>query len=148
MKVLLRDDIDKLGALGEIVEVSAGFARNYLLPRNLAVRASAENEVLIQRIRKQRRTLELKRIEGLKEKALALDGKSITIGAKVSEERKLYGSVDAIQIAETVTRDLNFEVDPKQVVIEDTFKELGTYDVILKLHPEVTTTIKLWVVEE
>ena len=148
MKVLLREDIEKLGQLGEIVEVKAGYARNYLLPRRLAVLVSRDNEALIARIKKRRAELEVARRRSFVEQADVLRGKSITIEAKVAEERALYGSVDSRQVAEAVTRDLGHETDPRDVLIDAPFKELGTYDVEIRLHPEVTTTIKLWVVGE
>lgn len=148
MKVLLRDDVEKLGNLGDVVEVASGYARNYLLPRQLAVQATRENEALIEQIKRRRRDIEKARRQTYVEKAEAMRGQSITIVAKVADERNLFGSVDAAQIAETVSRDLSFEIDAKQVLIERPFKELGTYDVQLRLYPKVTTEIKLWVVEE
>ncbi len=148
MKVLLREDIEKLGKLGEIVEVRAGYARNYLLPRRMAVQATKDNEALIAKIKKRRAELEAAKRTDFEEQAESLRGKSITIEARVAEERALYGSVDARQIAEAVTRDLGHQTDARDVLLETPFRELGTYDVQIRLYPQVTTTIKLWVVAD
>ena len=90
---------------------------------------------------------EAKRLS-LVEQADALRGQSITIVAKVTDERKLYGSIDAAQIAEAITRDLGFPTEAKQIHLPDSIKELGTYDISVRLHPKVSTTVKLWAVEE
>ena len=97
MKVLLREDISKLGKLGQIVEVADGYARNFLLPRHLAVRATKGNEALIAKIKKRRAEREAARQQAFEQQAEELRGKSITIEAKTAEERTLYGSIDARQ---------------------------------------------------
>jgi large subunit ribosomal protein L9 len=148
MKVLLRDDVDKLGALGEIIDVADGFARNFLLPQNLAVRATQANEALIRKIRKQRAELESARRRKYEAEAGELRGKSTTIIAKVNEERKLYGSVDAAHVAEAILRDIGHDTEPKNVLIDEPIKELGTFDIEIRLYPDVTTSIKLYVVAD
>lgn len=148
MKILLRDDVEKLGRLGDIVEVAEGYARNYLLPRQLAVRATRDNEALIVKIKKHRAEREAARRQVFAEKAEELRGKSTTITTRVNEEGKLYGSVDAALIAAAISRDLAYDVSAGQVQLPEPIKELGTHDVTVSLHPDVTTTIKLYVVAE
>lgn len=148
MKILLRDDVEKLGRLGDIVEVAEGYARNYLLPRQLAVRATRDNEALIVKIKKHRAEREDARRQVFAEKAEELRGKSTTITTRVNEEGKLYGSVDAALIAAAISRDLAYDVSAGQVQLPEPIKELGTHDVTVSLHPDVTTTIKLYVVAE
>lgn len=148
MKILLRDDVEKLGRLGDIVEVAEGYARNYLLPRQLAVRATRDNEALIVKIKKRRAEREAAKRQEFAEKAEELRGKSTTITTRVNEEGKLYGSVDAALIAAAISRDLAYDVSAGQVQLSAPIKELGTHDVTVSLHPDVTTTIKLYVVAE
>jgi large subunit ribosomal protein L9 len=148
MKVLLKENVENLGNLGDVVTVKSGYARNFLLPRNLAVQATRENEAQIAKIKKRRAELEAQRRQKYVEQAESLRGKSTTIMARVNEEKVLYGSVDAFQVAEAVTRDLSYEIDAKDVLLENAIRELGTYDVTLRVYPEVTTEIKLYVVAE
>jgi large subunit ribosomal protein L9 len=147
MKVILRDDIDKLGNLGEIVNVRDGYARNYLLPRQLAYLCTKDSEQLIGAEKKRRLMNELKRVEELKLAAEALNGRSVNITAKAQEE-KLYGSVGAEEIAAALALEHKVNVPASAVVLEEPFKTLGTYDVVLRLAQGVEATIKVWVVAE
>jgi large subunit ribosomal protein L9 len=146
MKVLLREDLEKLGSLGEVVDVKNGYARNYLLPRRLAVAVTPENEAQIAKIKKRRAELEEKRKQKYVEQAAELRGKSITIMARVHDEHELYGSVDQAQIAQTVSRDLGYDLEPRDVLLENPIRELGTYDVEIRIYQDVTAALKLYVV--
>lgn len=147
MKVILRDDVEKLGKLGDVVNVRDGYARNYLLPRQLAYLCGADAEKRIEAERKRRVVREEKRVEELKNIAATLNGRSVNITAKAQEE-KLYGSVGADEIAAAVIKEHKVHCAAGQVVLETPFKELGTYDVVLRLAPGAEATIKVWVVAE
>jgi len=147
MKVILRDDVEKLGVLGAVVNVRDGYARNYLLPRQLAYLCTANSEKQIEAEKKRRVVREEKKIEALKGIAAGLNGRSVNISAKAQEE-KLYGSVGAEEIAAAVVKEHKVHCTAAQVVLETPFKELGTYDVVLRLAPGAEATIKVWVVAE
>ena len=147
MKLILREDVENLGKIGEIVEVAGGYGRNYLLPRGLAVKASTKNlkeqehqKKLIQaRMDRQRKDAQ--------EMAGSLDSVSCTIARKTGEDEKLYGSVTSRDIEEAL-REEGVSIDRKRVLLEEPLKKLGVYTVPVKLHAEVTGNIKVWVVKE
>jgi large subunit ribosomal protein L9 len=147
MKVILRDDIEKLGKLGEVVDVRDGYARNYLLPRQMAYLCTADSEKQIEAERKRRLVREQKKVEELKTVANLLNGRSVTISAKAQEE-KLYGSVGAEEIAKAILSEHKINVPAAAVAIEAPFKTLGTPDVTLKLAPGAEAVIKVWIVAE
>jgi len=147
MKVLLQSDVESVGKAGEIVNVKDGFARNYLIPRKLAVVADEKNVRVFQhlkrqtedRIRKQR-----KAAEALKEKIESL---TLTIPCKVGEEGKLFGSVTNIQIAEAL-KSKGIELDRKKIILEKPIKVLGDYEALVKLESDITAKIKISLVKE
>jgi large subunit ribosomal protein L9 len=146
MKVILREDDKKLGSAGDVVEVKAGFARNYLFPRNLAVRADASQ---MKRLEHERKVLNDKKEKGLKEfKALAaqIDKASCTISVTVGDEDKMFGSVTSIDIAEALAKE-GVELDKKHIHLEEPIKALGVFSVPIKLSPEVETDLKVWVIK-
>lgn len=147
MKVILLDDVEKLGKLGDVVEVKKGYARNYLFARNLAVEALDKNlKVLEERKRKreQRLTKIKKEMEGLSQR---MSGMSFTIPMTAGEEDKLYGSVTADIIREAFAAE-GINIDTKDINIEEPIKKLGVYQIKVKLHPEVTAMSKIWVVRK
>ena len=147
MKVILRDDIDKLGKLGEVVDVRDGYARNFLLPRQLAYLCTPDSEKQIEAERKRRLVREQKKVEELKKVAELLNGRSVTVSAKAQEE-KLYGSVGPEEIVKAILNEHKIAVAPAAVALEAPFKTLGTPDVTLKLAPGAEATIKVWIVAE
>ncbi len=147
MKLFLRDDVPKLGRVGDLVQVAEGYARNYLLPRELAFIATPENELRIRAEQRRKATRELDRIESLKELALALKGRSVTLTVRANEEQKLFGSVGADQIAEAIRSEHGAKIEPRQVVLEAAIQELGVFDVQLHLAKDISSEIKVWVVE-
>jgi len=147
MKVILKENIENLGVKGDTIEVKSGFARNYLLPKKLAMSYSVGNLALIQREKEKIEVLKVKEkeeAEGLSEK---LSNVSVTISKKVGEGDTLYGSVTAAEIAEALKGE-GFEVDKRKIIIEEPIKQLGIYKVGMKLHAEVDGTFKVWVVKE
>ena len=148
MKLFLRDDVSKLGKAGDLVNVADGYARNFLLPQELAFVATPENKKRIRAEQKRRATKELDRIESLRELALALNGRSVTLAARANEEQKLFGSVGAEQIAEAIRNEHGADIEPRQVVLETAIQELGVFDVKLELDKDIDSEIKVWVVEQ
>lgn len=148
MKLFLRDDVEKLGRAGDLVEVSDGYARNFLLPRKLAFKATTENEKRIQAEARRRSATELARVQSLQELAQGLAGRSVTIRARATEEQKLFGSVGPEQIVEALKSEHGAVLDPAAVVLDEPIRELGVFDVKLRLAGEIDSAIKVWVVQE
>jgi large subunit ribosomal protein L9 len=145
--LILRKDIPSLGKVGDVVKVEPGYARNYLLPRGMAMRVSPENLKKIEVEKAKAVKLEeLKKAE-LRAIAEKLKSVSCTVSAKANEEGHLYGSVDERQISEALAKE-GFEVDPKMVVIEEPIKEIGVYTVNISQSADLNTEIKVWVVED
>jgi large subunit ribosomal protein L9 len=148
MEVLLKQDVDRLGKRGQIVKVAVGYARNYLLPRKLAVVPSAQNLKSIEEEHRRAEKATQKRREELRELATKLEGTSCTIAAKAGEGGHLFGSVSAAQIAEAFRKE-GFElITEDMIALENPIKELGVYPVDLKLDAEIKCTTKVWVVGE
>ena len=147
MKVILTQDMDSMGLAGEIVEVARGYARNYLIPRKVALEATQDN---IKRTEAQRKTVEVKRIK-LKEDALKIKERLadvvITISQKAGEEEKLYGSVTGMDIAEELEKQ-GITIDRRKIVLDKPIKSLGEFSVSVKLHSHVSAPIKVIVVPE
>ena len=147
MKIILREDIDALGRKGETVVVKDGYARNYLLPKKLAILFSTGNLELIQQEKEKLKVQLMKEKDDAEELAEKLSAVSCTISKKVGEGDTLYGSVTAAEIAE-VLKNEGFEIEKKKLIIEEPIKKLGIYKIGVKIHAEVTGTFKVWVVKE
>jgi large subunit ribosomal protein L9 len=147
MKVILRKDLLNLGDMGEIVTVRDGYARNYLIPRDYAYFAS-ESAVKRLEIEKQHRNKKLAKEKVFAESiAASLSEVQVSIAMKVGEEGKLYGSVTPSMIAQELAAK-GFDIDRRSIIIEDSIKTLGVFDAKVKLHPEVSSNIKVWVISE
>jgi len=147
MKIILREDIDALGRKGETVVVKDGYARNYLLPKKLAILFSTGNLELIQKEKEKLKVQLMKEKDDAEELAKKLSAVSCTISKKVGEGDTLYGSVTAAEIAE-VLKNEGFEIEKKNLIIEEPIKKPGIYKIGVKIHAEVTGTFKVWVVKE
>ncbi len=147
MKVILLKDIETLGSAGEVVEVKNGYGRNFLIPRNEALVATVANMAQFESRRKQQETLSERDRRAAEALAKKLEAESITAQVKVGEEDRLFGSVTAQNIAELLD-EKGYEIDRRAILLEDPIRELGVYNVEMRLHPEVTTAVKLWVVKE
>lgn len=145
VELILIEDVEELGKLGEKVRVADGYARNYLLPRNLAVSVTGANlrRLEAKKLRMQQEHEE--RIEVAQALAEKIGQESVTIPVQASEEDKLYGSVTGTQIAEALAES-GITIDRHAVVLEEPIKELGVYSVKLSLHADVEATLKVWVV--
>jgi large subunit ribosomal protein L9 len=147
-ELLLLSDVEKLGKAGDVVKVAAGYARNYLLPQDLAMPVSQHALRRLAQMRKKREELARIQLAEAKDKAEKLRSASVTIRAKTVDGTRLYGSVSAADIVAEIESANKIALDKSQLVLEDTLKETGTFDVTVKLHPEVTCTVRVWIVED
>ena len=147
MKVLLRQDVLNLGAIGDVVDVSAGYARNYLLPQRLAVQPTAANLKRVQEECAQRETEVKQRLDGLKALAGKLAGQSITIKAKANELGHLFGSVNEEHIVQALAAE-GFKVEPAQVALAAPIRTLDKFRVPIRLAEGVEAEIDVWVVPD
>jgi large subunit ribosomal protein L9 len=147
MKVILKSDVERLGKAGDVVTVAAGYARNYLLPRGLALEATDRG---MEQIEIDRRRDE-KALQKKASDAVALQTKleelSLTISKQSGESDKLFGTVTAMEIAEALEKE-GQEIDKRKIELEEPIKTLGIYTVPIRLHSDVTAKVKLWVVKE
>ena len=147
MKVILRQDIENLGKMGDLVTVKDGYARNYLIPRSYAYFASekATKRLVVEKKQYAQRQDKLK--AQAQDLAVKLAELQISVPMKVGEEGRLFGSVTPNMIAqELLTR--GYEIDRRIIIIEEPIKSLGVFDAKIKLHPEVVATVKVWVISE
>jgi large subunit ribosomal protein L9 len=145
MQVILREDVNHLGEVGDLVTVKAGYARNYLLPRGLAIQA---NDRQLSRVEHERRILEAriaKARAGAEGEKAKLDEVVLTVEKSAGENGKLFGSVTAMEI-EVLLRDNGFTIDRRRIQLDENIKSLGEYDLGVKLHRDVVASIKVLVV--
>ena len=147
MKVILREDHEKLGNIGDIIQVKPGFARNFLIPRKIAYPARPNFLKMIEEEQRQKEHRKSKEKKVAEELAKSLENVSVTISVSVGEEDKMFGSVTTLDISDALSKQ-NIEIDRKKIVLEEPIKELGIYSVPIKLHSEVEAKIKVWVVKE
>lgn len=141
MKVILLEDVRKLGHKGDIVDVSDGYARNFIFPKKLGIEATpAHMAQLKTQLDKMQRDEEL-RIEEAKKKAKELKGKKITLFIKAGENGRTFGSVTSKEIADEILKAFNYEIDKKKIELEDAIKAVGNYEVPLKIYKDVLTKI-------
>ena len=147
MKVILQEDVKKLGAKGAVVEVSDGYGRNYLLPRKLAIEANAAN-LNNAKVKAENRARKLQQ-EADEAKLLGaqLEKISVTIPVKLGKDGKLFGSVGGADVAKVLKDNHALNIDKRKISILGDVTGIGTYDAVIKLHPEVTTKITVAVVE-
>lgn len=143
MEVILLEDVKNVGKKGEVVKVNDGFGRNVLIKKKQAVEATGKNlnDLKLKKANDERIAAE--NLEAAKELGRKIEDASITIAIKVGEGGKTFGSVSSKEIAEEVKSQLGFEVDKKKVQLKDAIKTVGEHDVKIKLHPQVTTTLKV-----
>lgn len=147
MEVILRDDIDKLGARGALVRVADGYARNYLLPKRLAVPATEANKKIIEQEREAHLRREVKRQSEASDLAKLMEGVVLTIAHKAGEQDQLFGSVTSQNIADALAKE-NFTVDRKRILLDEPIKQLGEHRVTIRLHRNVSVEIGVNVVPE
>jgi large subunit ribosomal protein L9 len=147
MKVILRKNFDQLGKVGEIVNVKDGYARNFLIPRQIAYHATQGNILALEEEKKQIRKKEAKELDAAQKFASELEKISVTIPVKVGEEDKIFGSVTNQMIADSL-KEKGFDIDKRKIEVTEQIKSLGIYSVHVRLHPNVTAVVKTWVVRE
>jgi len=147
MKVILRKDLDTLGSAGDIVVVKDGYARNFLIPKGIALRADAKNIQLLESEKNQQKVKLSKDRKEAELLAEQLNKVSCTATMNVGEEDKVFGSVTTQNIADLL-KDQGIEIERKKIQLNEPIKALGIYTIPIKLHSEVEAKIKLWVVKE
>jgi large subunit ribosomal protein L9 len=147
MKVILRSNVEQLGKIGEVIDVAAGYARNYLIPKDLAYLANKGNLKRIEFDKKKADVIAAKEVEAARQRAEKMKDISLTFQVKVSEEEQLYGSVSVTDIIDELAKQ-GHEIERRRVLLDEPIKQLGVYNVGIRLHPEVDTEIKIWVVKE
>lgn len=147
MDVLLKEDVDNLGHRGQVVRVRSGYGRNYLLPQGLAIEATAGNKRMIEEQRRVLAKREDRERTSAQSESAKLDGLELRFERRVGEHGLLYGSVTALDIIEELKK-LGYTVERRKVSLRDHIKEVGDYDVTIKLHRDVVPTIKVKVRKE
>jgi len=146
-EVFLMADVANLGGEGDVVTVSDGYARNYLIPQQLGASVTEATRRRLAKIQRERQTAQEEAKAAARKQAGKLSGVSVTIPVKTVEGEKLYGSVGELEIAAALKQQ-GFEIDRHQIVLAEHIKELGVFEVTIKLQPEVEATVKVWIVEE
>ena len=147
MKVILLQTIDKLGKAGDVVTVKEGFARNFLIPKNAAKEATAPNLKIMESLKKKQAEADAIKMSEVNALADRLGALSLTIPAQAGEEEKLFGSVSSEDIALALAVE-NIKIDKRDIILEEPIRKLGTYQVTVKLHPEVKAELKVLVVKK
>ncbi|MFO8088170.1 MAG: 50S ribosomal protein L9 [Bacteroidales bacterium] len=138
MEVILKKDMSNLGYENDIVKVKNGYARNYLIPNGLAIMATESARKVLAETKRQKAHKEEKVRKDAEELAKALEGKQLRIAAKAGTSGKIFGSVNAMQIADAIKEQLGFDIDRKKIIVDgDSVKKIGEYKAKLKLHKEV-----------
>jgi len=147
MEVILTEEVANLGESGEIVKVKAGYGRNYLIPKGIAIKATSKNKARLeheQRVIELKRAKQIKTAEDLKEK---LEDITITIPKKVGENEKLYGSVTKKEIVDALAKN-NLQIEKRQLELNKPIKEIGVQNIDIKLTQGITAKLKVWIVSE
>ena len=147
MKVILKEKIEDLGNIGEAVEVKDGYARNFLLPKGLALEANPKNLKVLEHERRMREAAKKKEKEGAVTLAEKLKEISCTVRVKAGEDDRIFGSVTPLDIKKALDSQ-GIDIDKRNISLVDNIKTLGIYHALIRLHPEVETKIKVWVVKE
>jgi large subunit ribosomal protein L9 len=147
MEVILREDIESLGSRGDVVKVAPGYARNFLLPKRLAVTATESNKKIVAQERDAHLRKEVKLAGEAADLAKLMSNVSVTIKAKAGENDHLFGSVTVKDIAEALEKQ-NYNIDRKKIVMADAIRQLGDHKVTVKLHKEVSLELPVHVVRE
>ncbi len=147
MKVILRKNFNQLGQVGDLVDVKDGYARNFLVPRQIAYPATAGNLRALEEEKKQIAKKESKNLAVAHEFSAELEKVSVTIPVTVGEDDKIFGSVTSKMIGDAL-QEKGFDIDHRKIEIEEPIKSLGIYSIKIKIHADVTATVKTWVVRD
>jgi large subunit ribosomal protein L9 len=147
MQVILRERLENLGDAGEIVDVKAGYARNYLIPKGLAYEATAQNKRRIEAENARSAAKEEATLSEARERAKAIEGVSLTFKTRAGQEGKLFGSITSADIAEKLAEQ-GVTIDRRQIELEEPIKTLGVTSVAIRLHSQVRPEVKVWTIAE
>jgi large subunit ribosomal protein L9 len=147
MEVILREDVDHLGRAGDIVDVKAGYGRNFLLPQGLAYPATEGNKRRVAQEARRRGEMLAARKDAAEELATRLTGRDLTFQANVGEADKLFGSITAADVAAKVRAELGVDLDKRLVELAEPIRTIGVFQVPVRLHPEVRPELRVWVVK-
>lgn len=147
MKVILRQDFEALGKFGDVVEVKNGYARNFLIPRKIVLKATPKNLKVLEQEKMREEIKHSKDKRSAELLAAKLIEISLTATVAVGEEDKVFGAVTS-QILADLLKEKGFDIDRRKIQLDEPLKALGVYEVPIKLHPDVETRIKVWVVKE
>jgi large subunit ribosomal protein L9 len=142
MKVILKENIDTLGHIGDIVKVAPGYARNYLIPKGLAIEATEKNAKALEHLKRQMEYKKNKVLEQAKALAARIEAISLNLAHQAGEEGKLFGSVTNMELAEHLKAQ-GIEIDRKKIVLAEPLKHVGEFTATVKLHPEVSANLKV-----
>ena len=143
MRVVFLEDVEGVARGGEVKEVKNGFARNYLIPQNLAAPATHNNLQRIKKLSSQASITRVQRLEDMQELATALEGTQVNIEMRAGVNNRLYGSVTGTMVADAVADETGREIERRLVQLDDPIREVGEYDVPIRLHSDVSTSIKV-----
>lgn len=144
MKVILKENIETLGQIGDVVKVAPGYARNFLLPKGFAIEATEKNAKALEHAKRQMAYKKNKTLEAAKNLVAKLEALTVQLTHQSGEEGKLFGSVTNMEIA-AFLKNNGFDIDRKKIVLAEPIKQLGEYSVPVKIHPEVSATLKVTV---
>jgi large subunit ribosomal protein L9 len=147
MDVILREDIDNLGARGQVVQVASGYARNFLLPKRLAVAATEANKKIVEQERQSHLRKEAKQKTEAEDLGKMMAGVTVTISQKAGENDQLFGSVTSKDVAEALEQK-NFTIDRRKIQLDEPIKQLGEHKVVVRLHRDVTAEVTVNVVRD
>ncbi len=147
MKIILKEDHERLGKAGEVVNVSDGYARNYMMPRGLAMQVTRGNMAVYEAERRQKEVLKNKSKRTAEALAVELEKVSCTAVVQVGEEDRVFGSVTNQHVADLL-KEKGYDIDRRNILLDEPLKALGVYTVGIRLHPDVEGKVKVWVVKE
>jgi large subunit ribosomal protein L9 len=146
MRVVLRADVDNLGKKGDLVDVADGYARNFLVPRGLALRATVGIEKQADAMRRNRSARDARERDAAQTTAAQLEGRTIEVMARAGEGGRLFGSVTAADVADAVLTQTGVDIDRRKIALDEPLKELGPAELAVRLHPDVAATLHVEVV--
>lgn len=142
MKVILKENVDNLGHIGDIVKVAPGYARNFLLPKGFAIEATEKNAKALEHAKRHLEYKKNKVLEAAKQLAAKIEGLSLSIAHQAGADDRLFGAVTNMELAEQLKAN-GIEMDRKRIVLAEPIKQLGDFTAIVKIHPEVSATLKV-----
>ena len=148
MEIILLKDVEKLGYKHDVVTVKNGYGRNYLIPQGMAVIANATNKGKLETIIADIEAKESAKLDDYKALAEKLEGQTIKIGVKAGTSGKIFGSVTNLQIANALVEQFQSEIERKKIILDENIKEVGTYEVLLQLHKEVSAKMNIELIAE